>query len=295
MEAHYPSGTASQPPIAGGLSLFNGAVRLSAHRGLAGLIWFGFVVVSLWFLAGCATSPTALNRPFQFDQDTFAFENELVWEYSYDAQGRWKGRPRDPKPEYAQHCFPVVRAVRQFWYHAQFEAAEPKESSEEYRKMIRQVVSRNPRKPSAAEKRILIPGYADLRTFSIDHEAVLKAECGGAWESSFQRGHWRMIFPFSRKHQADTAAAILADLQLNRPPILHLATFPALTINHAIMVYGAHEEQDSIRFDTYDPNEPQAPVTLVFDRQTRTFSWPVLDYFPGGPVDVYRVYYRWNY
>ena len=44
-------------------------------------------------------------------------------------------------------------------------------------------------------------GVADLRAFSQAHERLLKDECGSTLESYFQRGHWRMIMPFSRRNQ----------------------------------------------------------------------------------------------
>src|SRR3989442_14976755 len=43
-------------------------------------------------LCGCATShetSTASTRRFDFQRDTFAFPNELRWEYFYDASEKW--------------------------------------------------------------------------------------------------------------------------------------------------------------------------------------------------------------
>ena len=56
--------------------------------------------------AGCASQrndPPATRRPFNFPADTFAFANELVWEYHYDEHGKWVSHPRDPAPEYSHH------------------------------------------------------------------------------------------------------------------------------------------------------------------------------------------------
>src|SRR6266498_2358479 len=62
-------------------------------------------------LAGCATSRTSApgSRHFMFEQDTFAYANELVWEYHFDAKGKWAYRAREPKSDYTHHCFVVAR------------------------------------------------------------------------------------------------------------------------------------------------------------------------------------------
>ena len=130
-----------------------------------------------------------------------------------------------------------------------------------YRRLIREVVSRNPRMPcsggrqtaafqkiglagflpKAATEPIVIPGYANLREFSTAREPLLKAECGGAWHSYVLRSHWRMIFPISRAHQERTAARLLPALRRNFSPIIHLVRFPSLTINHGMILFDAAE------------------------------------------------------
>src|SRR5437867_3181176 len=64
---------------------------------------------SLLLLCGCATPPQPAapvpTRHFDFQRDTFAYANELRWEYRNDADGKWTTRWRDPKPAYSQHCF----------------------------------------------------------------------------------------------------------------------------------------------------------------------------------------------
>src|SRR5688572_9939764 len=80
----------------------------------------------VFILAGCATAPqSAPDRPFQFGRDTFAFPNELYWQYEYDQNGKWTTRPNDPKPTYAHHCFVLARAATQFFYHARFQPDQP--------------------------------------------------------------------------------------------------------------------------------------------------------------------------
>src|SRR5579859_6660646 len=256
--------------------------------------WHFFTLLCLALvLSGCATSPPSLarnERPFNFQKDTFAYANELVWEYHFDQQGRWTSRPRRPKPDYTHHCFVVARSARQFFEHARFDPTQPVADSATYRRLVRQVISISPRRVLPDSQKIVIPGYADLRAFSQAWEGLLKAECGGAWQSYFQRGHWRMIMPLSRHHQEKMARQLAADLKADRPPVVHLVRFPQLTINHAVVLFDAAEDEKEIRFSVYDPNKPEKPALLTYDRASRTFNFPANDYFPGGRVDVYEIY-----
>ena len=249
-------------------------------------------------LCGCGTphvESKADPRPFDFQTDTFSYPNELVWEYRYDANGKWTTSRREPKPSYDLHCFVVARSARQFFENARFAPELPVVDDATYRRLIRNVVSTNPRKPLPADRRVVIPGYADLRAFSEAKAELLKTECGGAWQSYFQRGNWRMVFPFSRRGQHQVAQSLLAHLTPTHPLIVHLVRFPQITINHTVVVFGAKETDDTIEFTIYDPNQPQQPALLRYDRASRTFNLPASTYFPGGRVDVYEIYYKWDY
>ena len=254
--------------------------------------FFALLCLALAF-SGCATSPSSLahnQRPFDFQKDTIAYPNELVWEYYFDEHGRWTSRPRRPKPDYTHHCFVVARSARQFFEHARFDPAQPIADAATYRRLVRQVISANPRRVLPDSQRIVIPGYADLRAFSHAWEGLLKAECGGAWQSYFQRGHWRMIMPLSRHHQEKMALQLVSDIKEDRPPVVHVVRFPQLSINHAVVLFDAVEDDKQIRFAVYDPNKPEKPSVLTYDRARRTFDFPANDYFPGGRVDVYEIY-----
>lgn len=249
-------------------------------------------------VSGCAStggtgSPS--NRKFNFVADTFAYPNQLVWEYYYDANGKWRSRRRQPPPQYWQHCFVVARSARQFFLNARFDPGEPQVSESTYRALIRAVVATSPRRARPENEKIVIPGYSDLRSFSIDREKLLKEECGGAWQSYVQRGHWRMIFPFSRHKEERVMRQLVSDLGKNQPLVVHLVRFPQLTINHAVVVFDRVEDEHEIRFAIYDPNNPEKPGTLIYNRTTRTFSLPANSYFPGGRVDVYEIYTGWLY
>lgn len=249
------------------------------------------------FLAGCTAPPGPRDgrAPFAFGRDTFAYPNELVWEYGYDANGKWSASPRDPEPDYTHHCFVVARSALQFYHHAWFAPTHPPLDDAQYRKLIRRVVRRNPRHSANPDERIIIPGYTNLFQFSTSKADLLRQHCGGAWQSYFQRGHWRMIFPFPRKQQAATAARLRRWLDEHRPVIVHVVRFPRLSINHALLAYDAIKTDTGVDFLVYDPNDPERPERLRYDTASRTFSLPQNDYFRGGRVDVYPVFHQWPY
>ncbi|MCD6049794.1 MAG: hypothetical protein K0Q55_1197, partial [Verrucomicrobia bacterium] len=128
-------------------------------------LFFSMMVALL--LGGCASRPlVAVPRKFNFERDTFSYANELVWVYYRDKQsGEFLHSKADPVPEYTHHCFVVARAAKQFFVHAEFKPQFPKVSEVRYRELVRQVRSSDPRQRPGVE-RVLIPGYADLRSFS---------------------------------------------------------------------------------------------------------------------------------
>jgi hypothetical protein len=235
-----------------------------------------------------------LPRRFDFARDRFAFANELVWEYQFDAAtAKMNFRPRAPRPDYAHRCFVLTRAARQFLYHARFDAEQKVAGDEILRQLIRKVVARNPRKPCETKAQIVIPGFANLFEFSAARENLLKAECGGAWRSYVLRSHWRMVFPIARAHQERTAAALVARLEKNLSPIIHLVKFPSLTINHSMILFAAAKTKTGVEFSAYDPNQPTQPVKLAFDRVKKMFSLPANRYWAGGELNVIEIYQSW--
>lgn len=234
-------------------------------------------------------------RRFEFERDSFAFANELHWEYRFDAGNKTTtSSKRDPKPDYAHRCFVLVRAARLFHYHARFDEHLVADANEPvWRRRIQEVMRRNPRVPCQPGDAVVFPGFAHLREFSGAHEALLKAECGGAWHSYVQRSHWRMIFPISRTHQARTAEHLLSEIRRGASPIIHLVLFPKLTINHAILLFDATQTPRGVVFQAYDPNDPAKPSKITFDATTKIFSFPANRYWIGGELDVIEIYRGW--
>ncbi|MGO8766495.1 MAG: hypothetical protein ACLQSR_15325 [Limisphaerales bacterium] len=228
-------------------------------------------------------------RRFDFARDTFAFANELLWEYQFDAATkRMTFRRREPTPQYAHRCFVLTRVARQFLYHARFDNSQPLADDCACRGLIRSIIHQNPRVPS--DNPVVIPGFSSLRDFSQAKETLLKAECGGAWRSYFLRSHWRIIFPLSPEHQQRTAGELLSKIQNDFSPIIHLITFPSLTINHGMILFEAMESGDEIHFSAYDPNLPGQPAAVTYHRGRRVFSLPANSYWAGGTLKVMEIF-----
>ena len=152
-----------------------------------------------------------------------------------------------------------------------------------YRRLIREVVSRSPRRPGPEQSKVVIPGYDCLRAFSRARTPLLQAELGGPWQSYFIRSHWRMVAPVTRRQQEKMAGQLTESVRIRRAPVVHLFRFPQLTINHGIVLFDAKSSERDIQFNAYDPNVPDQPAKLVYDRAARTFTFPRAKYWPGGP------------
>jgi hypothetical protein len=233
------------------------------------------------------------TRPFQFGNDSIAFPNELKWEYGFDDRGRWVGHKRTPAPDYSLHCFVLARTAAQFYRFAEFHPELPKTNATAYTPLVQEVVKRNLRTDEVHP--VIIPGYSNLFQLSVDQEQMLKATAGSARQSYFQRGNWRMVFPFTRRNQERTATKLVEAIRHNGEAVIHVVRFPKLDLNHAILLYGYDEQPGTITFSFYDPNSPDEPRELLFDRKKRQFIFPRTNYFQGGPVNVYRIYSSWCY
>jgi hypothetical protein len=240
---------------------------------------------------GCGRPHAAAPAPFRFPADAFAFANETVWEYLVDAEaGRTAWRRREPRPPFSLRCGNMARAARQFRLHVRFDPALPAVDRETYRRLAGEVMRRDPRRRTPAPDPVVIPGHPDLRTFSRAHEDVVKDALAGPWHTYMQRGNWRMIFPFTARHQRRTAASLLAAVRRGEAPIVHVLRFPALTLNHVVLVFDAEETPAELRFLAYDPNDAARPIVLAWDRGARVFVYPRTPYFGGGPIRAYEIY-----
>ena len=240
--------------------------------------------------------PVHAVRAFRFERDTFAFAHELVWKYHFDpVTGAMTAYKAEPPPTYYHRCFVMARATRLFFDHARFVPEPPPADETTCRELVREIISRNPRRACADADRIVIPGFDGLRSFSQAHEALLKAECGAAWESYFLRSHWRMIFRVSGRFQEKMAEKLKRSLQIRGVSLAHLFRFPHITINHGIVLYDFAESEPQIEFTAYDPNLPAHPVKLVYEKARRVFTFAPSIYWGGGVVSVMEIFCDWPY
>jgi hypothetical protein len=106
----------------------------------------------------------------------------------------------------------------------------------------------------------------------------------------FPTGQLEDDLPFQPRPSGNDSAAP-PGIRRQRPPVVHLGDFPALHINHAVVLFDARESDKEIEFSVYDPNDSSKPSKLKFDRVARRFYFPSNFYFTGGRVSVYEIYY----
>ncbi|MGH8024217.1 MAG: hypothetical protein ACRED1_11580 [Limisphaerales bacterium] len=235
-------------------------------------------------------------RAFEFERDTFAYPHELVWKYDFDrATGAMSVSRTDSPPTYYHRCFVMARAIRQFFYHARFDPDSPPADADTCRKLIREIVRRDVRRRCPESQRISVPGFHSLRAFSRAYEPLLKAVCGAPWESYFLRSHWRMIFPVPTWYRQMMAEKLKASLPRRGLTLVHLFRFPHITINHGIVLFAFTESDAAVEFDAYDPNIPDQPVKLIYEKQQRRFTFGPNRYWGGGPLKVMEIYADWPY
>ncbi len=238
-----------------------------------------------------ATSRVSRLRLFDFERDTFAFANETKWRYIVDeTTQRQTMEWRDPLPDYTLRCFVLVRAAKQFFLHAQFEASKERGDKTLLSRQVGEVLRRNPRAPAAISNPIILTGPSSLRDLSVKHEELLKSMCGGVWRSYLQRGNWRMVLPVWRSQQERVARQALAIVRSGIPAAVHVFRFPEVAINHGLLFYDGVEDEREIRFTAYDPNTHDRPLKVTFDKLARRFVMPQTHYFKGGKVNAYCIY-----
>jgi hypothetical protein len=255
----------------------------------------------LWSLAvacvasGCARTTACRNsgRPFDYRSDTFAFANETVWKYGDEIPATHDGGSQENMEKYTRRCFLLASSVLQFWKFARFEPTAPPVEERILADRIRKVRSLSVWHDSLpAERRVVFPGYANLREFSERHGALLRATLGPGWTTYFEPRKFSMPFVPSRSHQEKTHEMLQDWLRHGQPVILWLYNFPNVNINHAVTVFGETTSPGAgqYAYAIYDPNYTDAPRVLVYDPATRTFSYGTTFYFSGGQVRVRPMY-----
>jgi hypothetical protein len=241
---------------------------------------------------GAYESPTkAAPRPFRFDTDTFSFANETVWNYVDGKVQSDSSRAESKKRDYTRRCFVVTRAAVQFWKFARFDPKAPPLARDQLAARIREVTERSVWLPALADdKRIVFPGFANLRIMSASDPTIFQANIGLGWPVYFRAGNAPIAAPLYRETEAHLNDEIFHDLKLNYPTIVWLYNFPSLSINHVVVVIAGKHDRSRYQYKIYDPNYADDSRTLVYTPATRTFSYAPTFYFKGGAVDARAIY-----
>lgn len=244
----------------------------------------------LFFLGlfGVLAPACAAQPRFDLKRDTFAFANETVLEYHIDPAGRLSAELRDTPPKYAHSCFVLTRAVLQFHQFARFAPELPKASDAEYKRLVR-AVCRVPVWSRGPEERIVIPGFRDLHSFSLPYGRLLQENLGNWLPTYLRVGNYRMAMGHPRAGQAMAAKWLAESLEAGRIRGVFLSRFPHM--NHALVAYAVQRGAGGdLVFSLYDPNYPGQPARMRYVAARRSFDFERRWYFPGGQVNVMRIY-----
>jgi hypothetical protein len=248
------------------------------------------LLFALAVLAICrASAPAAAPTHFDWRADTIAFSNDTALDYDIDASGRMTTRTRAKPALFSHRCFVLARAVLQFHKFARFAPAQPRATDAEYRALLlglfRVPVWMPERGPA---QRIVFPGYADLNEFSRAHETLMKVTMG-AWFPTYLRvGNWRMVGPFPRFGQSNASAQLTRGLDSGKLQAVYLTRFPKM--NHCVILFDYHRLPGGIRFDAYDPNYPNTRSWVDYDAKAQSFNFERRWFWPGGRINLMRVY-----
>jgi hypothetical protein len=261
----------------------------------------------LWLLAFCgilvpayAAPEIVPGPPLRFALDTFAFANQTVFIYPH---GYAEQRPQTQRGEQHQaftlRCFAMCRSLEQFRKFARFDPTLPPPDDATLAKLVRRI-SRHAvwRRALPPERRVVIPGYANLHALSAARPQVVQESIGGGWAVYIRPGNYRMFFyPGNGPRQQGHTQQRLEDaLARNALFIAYLTTFPKLSINHSVVIYGrrpatrAETAAGMLHYLVYDPNHPDRPRDMTYNTRQRTFSYQKDWDFVGGNVTVLQVY-----
>lgn len=245
------------------------------------LLSLSLLFVLLW-------SPFAHSRGFELRRDTFAFTNDTAWQYNVDERGVLHISHRDVPVEFSHRCFVLTRAVLQFWQFARFEPRQPRLSREECRVRIKRLC-RIPVWSSGPREKIVFPGFRDLHDFSVAYEDLLKENLGNWWPSYWRVGNWRMALGHPRAGQAAGARWLAESMDRGQIRAIYMSRFPSM--NHVVVPYAMDREANgNLSFHVYDPNYPSQPSWVFYRANIRSFEFEPRWYFPGGQVNVMRIY-----
>ena len=158
------------------------------------------------------------------------------------------------------------------------------------------VIASDPRRPCAENKRIVVPGFDGLRSFSQVHEKLLKAKLrrgvGILFFAKPLAYDFQGLRPVSGKNGGKTET-----LNPDTRPVVG-ASVPVSahhdqSWHHAVPLH--RNAGSKIEFTAYDPKSPEHPVKLVYEKSHRAFTFPPSIYWGGGVLSVMEIYAGFPY
>src|SRR3954469_18947983 len=126
---------------------------------------------------------------FNPKRDTLSFANWTVFTYE---NGKIVSHKNQYGHHYSRRCFVMTRTVEQFYKFARFEPKAPRVDDRELTKRVRNITRRPPWHDSLPlEKRVVIPGYGNLRQLSEDKTVLLQRNIGLGWVVYLRPGNVR--------------------------------------------------------------------------------------------------------
>jgi hypothetical protein len=243
------------------------------------------------FLAATGMAKGGAAADFDFHRDTLAFANTTVFEYHEgEIISRWSRK----SDRYTRRCFVMTRTVEQFYKFARFDPNAQRLDAFELHKRIRAVTRKPPwHDPLPPEKRIVFPGYRNLRELSQANTRLMQRNIGLGWVAYLRPGNVRMFYLHNKDYQAKTHKELERTLTLGEFFIAYLSDYPILHINHSVLVYKHDRPRSpdgSDHYLVYDPNHPGAPRHLEWLPAKREFSFQKDQEFVGGFTRVFQVY-----
>ena len=246
------------------------------------------------FLA-VSTAQAGSAAGFSYDRDTLAFANTTVFAYEQGKIVSHHNFFERKKPDrYTRRCFVMTRTVEQFYKFARFDPNSPLIDESELHKRIRAVTRKPPwHDPLPPEKRVVFPGYHNLREMSQAHSRLMQRNIGLGWVAYLRPGNFRMFYLHNRTYQEKTHQELEQTLARGEFFIAYLSDYPILHINHSVLVYthdGQRSPDGADHYLVYDPNHPDAPRHLKWLPAKREFNYQKDQEFVGGFTRVFQVY-----
>src|SRR2546423_3289422 len=242
------------------------------------------------FLAAASAQAGSADG-FDYSRDTLSFAN---WTFVPYENGHIVSHKNQVGHHYSRRCFVMTRTVGQFYKFARFEPNAARLDERELQKRIRAVTRKPPwHDPLPPEKRIVIPGYRNLRELSAANTELMQRNIGLGLVVYLRPGNGRMFYLHGKGYQAKTHDELERTLTRGDFFIAYLSDFPILHINHSVLVYKHDRPRGADGTDyylVYDPNHPDGPRHLKWLPAKREFNFQKDQEFAGGFTRVFQVY-----